>query len=133
LAGRTSLRWLAFWRTLGWFLVLAAVAASLSPASALPDVGVSDKLGHAATYAFLALWFCGVYPRRAAPVIALALLALGGGMEALQALTETRRPEGADLLANAAGIFVGVLAARAGLDNWCAMVEKFFGANHRRD
>jgi VanZ family protein len=121
------------WQVLGWLFVIAAIGASLSPVSSLPELGVSDKLGHAATYAFLTFWFCGVYPRRAAPAVAAALLALGAGMEALQGLTETRRPEGADLLANAAGVLLGFLIARTGLDGWCAKVEEFFGANHRRD
>lgn len=121
------------WQALGWTFVVAAIVASLLPVTSLPDAGVSDKLGHTVTYAFLTLWFCGVYPRRAAPAVAAALLALGAGMEALQGLTETRRPEAADLLANAAGVLLGFLVARTGLDRWCAKVEEFFGANHRRD
>lgn len=90
---------------------------------------ISDKAGHLATYGVLTLWFCGVYPRRAALVVGVALFVLGVTLEGLQALTESRTPEAADLLANAAGVLIGLVLARAGLDRWCAMVESLLGAN----
>lgn len=111
-------------------MVAAAVCASLFPVSTLPEVNISDKAGHLATYGLLTLWFCGVYPRRAALVVGIALLAMGVTLEGLQAFTESRTPEAADLLANAAGILIGLVLARSGLDRWCAMVESLLGANH---
>lgn len=103
--------------------MLATVVASLTPLDHLPDSGISDKLSHVLTYAFLGLWFSGVYQRSAAPRLGMLLFALGAAMEGVQAFTDSRSPEGADLLANLAGIALALALARAGLDRWCAMVE----------
>ena len=127
------LRWAAFWRSLGWLLVIFSVVASLVPTSSLPDVSFSDKLGHAVTYGGLTVWFCGIYPRRMAPRVAVALFLVGVAVEGVQSLTESRSPEMADLAANAAGILIGLALSRAGLDKWCAMVESLLGADRASD
>lgn len=108
--------------------MLATIVASLAPADYLSAPDVSDKLGHGLTYATLTVWFAGIYERPAAPLIGVALLLLGVTLEGAQALTESRTPEGADLLANLTGIVIALVLARAGLDRWCAMVEHWLGA-----
>lgn len=103
------------------------------PASSLPTLGFQDKVGHGLTYCLLTIWFCGVYPRRRGPVIALGLFGLGLAMEGLQAMTRSRTPEFYDVIANSTGILVGLALARAGLDNWCVKVEKFLVPGRLRD
>jgi len=127
------LRWGGLWRSLGWLLVILVVTVSLVPASSLPDVDYSDKLSHAAIYGVLAVWFCGVYRRPAAPLVALVLFLVGAAVEGMQSLTESRSPEIADLAANAAGILIGMALSRAGMDRWCAMVESLLGADRASD
>ena len=113
--------------------MIFSVVASLVPTSSLPDVSFSDKLGHAVTYGGLTVWFCGIYPRRMAPRVAVALFLVGVAVEGMQSLTESRSPEMADLAANAAGILIGLALSRAGLDKWCAMVESLLGADRASD
>ncbi len=103
--------------------------ASLSPVSALPDVGLSDKFEHGITYAILTLWFCGAYRNRSRYAIGVGVFALGASLEGLQALTATRSAELADLFANTAGILAALVLATAGLGNWCAKVESLAGAD----
>jgi VanZ family protein len=123
------LRWFRLWRTIGWLLVAAVVVASVAPAPTLPDVGIPDKTEHALTYFMLTLWFCGVYADRGHSLIGVVFFVLGALLEGIQALTATRSPEVADLIANTAGILAALALATAGLDRWCAMVESFLKPN----
>jgi len=123
------LRWFRLWRTIGWLLVAATAVASLMPAAELPETHVSDKMEHALTYGVLTLWFTGVYQDRANAAIGVALFAFGALLECLQALTLTRSPEIADLIANTAGILGALALATAGLDRWCAMVESWLSSD----
>lgn len=90
---------------------LAAVAVlSLVPAATLPDPGVSDKLSHLVAYAVLCLLGLAAYPGRAAFAwMVIGLLGYGALMELLQTLSPGRSMEGADILANGAGVLIGAL------------------------
>ena len=92
--------------------LLAVIALSVIPQGAMPDIGVSDKLGHIAAYAALAL-AGGIAYRRARSLFMLAagLLLLGVGLELVQALLPGRLASGYDLLANMVGITLGSAAA----------------------
>jgi VanZ family protein len=74
-----------------------------------------DKLNH--QLAFSALAFCAIHAgrggRRAIAFAWLALLAYGGAIELVQLHVPGRQAEFADLLADAVGIALGVLAALA--------------------
>jgi len=90
----------------------AGVVVALWPAGGAPaPLPHLDKLGHALGFALL--WLLG----RAAGVprwpLALGLLAYGGAIEGLQALTPTREASALDALADALGLVLGhALTAR---------------------
>jgi VanZ family protein len=107
------LRRRGFWLGLWLGGIVSVVVVCLLPGAELPKVPVSDKFEHA--LAFFALTAAAVQLfRRGKPlaIVALGLLALGGAIELAQAvLTTSRDMEAADLLADAAGIAVGVALA----------------------
>ena len=112
------------WLVLGMTLVLAVMVSSLLPGG--PPMGFHgfDKIGHAGAYLVLMVWFAGLQPRRAWCWVAVALLALGTVLELLQgAMQMHRTADLRDVLANAAGIGLGALAAAAGLANWPYRLE----------
>ena len=88
--------------------LLVVIALSVIPQGAIPDTGISDKLGHIAAYAALAL-AGGIAFRRARPLFMMAtgLLFLGIGLELVQALLPGRFASSYDLLANVIGIALG--------------------------
>ncbi len=92
--------------------LLAVIALSVIPQGAMPDTGLSDKLGHMAAYATLAL-AGGIAYRgaRSLLILAVGLLLLGAGLELVQALLPGRFASGYDLLANLVGISLGSTAA----------------------
>ncbi len=92
--------------------LLAVIALSVIPQGAIPDTGVSDKLGHIAAYAALVL-AGGIAFRRARSLFMLAagLLLLGVGLELVQALLPGRLASGYDMLAIVVGIALGSAAA----------------------
>lgn len=96
---------------LGWAGLVAVVVLSLAPLPGVSAPAGSDKLGHAAAWMLLAAWWGALLPRRW-PGIAVGLLALGGLLEALQALLPWRQFEAADLAANLVGVLAGTLLAR---------------------
>lgn len=114
-------RW---WLVLGWAFILFAVIVCLLPGKALPNTGVNDKIEHWMLYAFLTVWFCGLYPRSRYVFIATALFLMGGGIELAQgAMHMGREADIRDVVANTAGIVVGLLLALAGLGGWAQWID----------
>lgn len=94
------------WYGFGALLLLAVAVLSLMP---MPSTGVNDKLSHLVTYFTLAGWFSLLAGKRSALAWTLAaVIAYGGLIELLQALTSYRQPEWADMLANSLGAATGI-------------------------
>ncbi len=104
------------WRSLFWLTALAVLVLSLLPPSPhLPDTGW-DKSNHLLAFAVLAVLGLHSYPGSRVALL-LGLLAYGGLVEGLQSLTPYRYAEWTDLVADAAGLFLGWGLA-AGWSRW---------------
>lgn len=117
-------RRLVLWRILGGFGVAMVIAASLAPASSLPSADVSDKTAHLVAYGSLALWFhplCAGWVHRSA--IAVALIAMGVTLEFLQPILSDRTFEAADMVANSAGVALGLGLGSAGANRWLGLAN----------
>lgn len=104
----------AFWRFAFWLLALTIAALSLLPRDQAIPVGNFDKIAHFAAYAALAA--AGTLgARSSAEMLGLALfaMALGGGLELLQAYVPGRSPGLVDFLADGLGVLAGGAAALA--------------------
>lgn len=89
---------------------MAVMVLSLLPAESMPALDVSDKLEHAAAYAFLA--FTGSLAlRRPHRWLAVGLAVLGICLEMAQTLVPGRSFELLDAAANATGAILGVALA----------------------
>lgn len=111
--------------------ILAALVFSLMPGGPPMPVHVWDKVQHLTGYFLMMTWFTGLYPKGRYPAIALGLVLFGILIEGLQALTPTRTAELGDALANASGIGLAYLAARAGLGRWALWIERHLGLGPR--
>ena len=101
--------WLGVW-VFGWLL---CIALSLLPPISLGAPQDSDKIGHLLAYFTLSAWAAMLFGSlRARLLAALALVALGIGLEFAQALlTVTRLGDWRDAVANTVGIALGQLVA----------------------
>ena len=114
------------WYFLGALLTLVVIVSSLVPNEDLPHLRVSDKTEHIVAYAGLALWFGGLLPPRRYLYLAVALLALGGGIEIAQGLMGLgREADWHDFYADAFGGALGISACLAGLQHWASWLEKW--------
>lgn len=112
------------WLVIGWGLIIAAIIVCLLPGKSLPETGVSDKFEHFALYAFLMVWFAGLYPRNRYFLIAGALLVLGIAIEVAQgAMHLGRTGDVRDVMANGIGIAIGLVLAFAGLGGWAQWID----------
>jgi hypothetical protein len=115
-----------FWHVVGGGLVLVVVVASLVPAGSLPHLGVTDKLEHMIAYGGLALCYGGLIAPRHYGYLALALLALGGGIEIAQGLMGLgREADWRDFYADALGAAIGLSLCMAGLRHWTSWFEQW--------
>lgn len=110
-----DLRWRGLWSGLWLLMVAAVVVTSLLSASDLPAPpfdGV-DKLEHFLAYFVLSGYAVMLLERRRPQALAaVALIALGVGLEVAQgALTVSRRADSADALANSLGVLAGLMLA----------------------
>jgi VanZ family protein len=120
--------WLGIW-ALGW--ALAIVLSLIPPPPMHVDVPASDKLGHLLAYAALSAWAVMVFAtRRAWLLAALALVALGVGMEFAQgALTVSRLRDPRDAVANTLGVILGLGVVHTRMQGWLqALDRRWFGA-----
>ncbi len=82
----------------------------------MPDVDHIDKFFHFIAYAGLMGWFAQLYWSISTRVLlAGGLVAMGIGLEFLQALTPERQLEVADMLANSTGVLTAWRVARGHL------------------
>lgn len=100
------------WLALGWGWVAAIVWLSLMQSPPTIDITQGDKVGHFLAYGGLMFWFCQLYPaRRTRLGYAVGFAALGVGLEFAQRALGYRSYEALDMLANAAGVVLGWIAA----------------------
>lgn len=99
---------------IGWLFVAAIVVFSLTPdVPRMEGYTLNDKLAHFAAYGVVMAWFARLYPSLSARTgYAVFFILLGGALEFLQTLTPTRSFEVADLVADAVGVAVGLIAVR---------------------
>lgn len=91
-----------------WLLLIALL--SLAPLPAVgPELPQGDKLKHALAYVALSHWFVQLLPPWRC---VLGLFAYGLLIEILQAQTTSRQAEVLDLVANLAGIALGLALMR---------------------
>lgn len=111
------LRHLWLWRGGGRVLVLASIAVALLPAPAgMGSIAFGDKIAHAGAFAFLMLWYAQIYSGRRDRVrCASGLAVLGFVIELLQSLVPYRSADGWDLVADCAGVGLGLLLAQTRL------------------
>ncbi len=123
------LRYARRWRIAGFILLLSVLAATLMPAVWVSKTKYLtwfehvDKWLHGIIFIFLALWFSGQYRRGSYWRIGIGLIAFGGLIEACQRLVTYRSAEWFDIVADAAGIGIGLAIALAGLGGWSMRFE----------
>lgn len=107
-------RRLAFALAAAWTALV--IALSLMPSPPRMPAGLDwDKAQHALAYAFLCWWWLQALEGRRPVRLALALAAVGVGIELLQGLSLYRSFQFADMLANVIGIGLGLLVCRTPL------------------
>ena len=132
------LRHARLWRVLSILIVVSVLLATLAPLHWLFDddggslswLPFADKWMHAATFAFLMLWFSGLFQKHRYGRIAAALLLFGVLVELCQLQVSYRTAEWNDMLANTAGIIVGLAVAVAGLGGWGLRIEDWYANRH---
>lgn len=113
------------WIAIGWIGVAAVVYFSLTPEPPRLDIEQGDKLQHLAAYGMLMLWFGQVVVDRAHRLpAAIALVALGVGLEFAQLVTGYRTFSFADMVAGALGVAVGWASAPPRLPNLLSIAER---------
>ncbi|MGQ0658399.1 MAG: VanZ family protein [Chromatiales bacterium] len=116
------------WHVAGYLLVAAIIVLSLVPDPPTPHERGGDKVGHLLAYGTLMLWFVQLHRRPQWLRIALLCMGLGVALECAQEFVGDRTFSYADMLANAIGIAVGWMLARAGLDDLLPRIERWIGA-----
>lgn len=115
------------WIATGYVLVALVVFLSLT--SNPVDTGLSfpyeDKLYHAFAYFTLMFWFSQIYHGSfQRNMIAVVFIFMGFTLEYLQSFDPKRFAEVGDMVANTAGVVLGLLMALSGAKNILLKIEK---------
>ncbi|MEC9376140.1 MAG: VanZ family protein [Pseudomonadota bacterium] len=112
-------RYYSFLRFIGLLFLIGVLAISLWPFSEQSEMLVfNDKLIHFVTFAFLMIWFTGVFKRTSYLKIFLFLFLYGLSIEIIQSFTTYRFMSLGDLLADLVGLCLGYAAVLFGFDRW---------------
>jgi len=125
------LRYARRWQIASIFLLILVLIATLMPAiwfwpnhrEYVAWFIDADKWLHGITFVFLAIWFAGQYRPRSYWRIGVGLICFGFLIEACQRLVTYRSAEWFDIVADMAGITVGLAVAMTGLGGWSLWIE----------
>lgn len=131
------LRYALQWRIAGIVLLLAVLFSTLAPAvwfwphkdELMSWLANFDKWAHAVSFLILTVWFTGQYRPRSYWRIAVGLIVFGMLIEISQRLVGYRSAEWADLVADVAGILLGLLIGLSGVGGWSLRIESWL---HKR-
>ena len=122
------LRYRWFWLAAGIATLAVILAVALAPLQTALPIEQGDKVAHFFAFAWLAVWFLGIFEPRLSLAVAVALTLYGILIELLQSLTPYRSADVYDVVADVIGIGAGWLLASAGLRRWCGRIEELLGA-----
>ena len=91
-----------------------------------PELEHLDKLWHFLAYLLSSLYFQQVFLNQKQWKVGIGLFCYGALMEGLQYLSATRGVEFLDLLANAVGIFAGILISKYLFKDFLIRLDSFF-------
>lgn len=129
-----QLRLARLWWVIGWGMVLFIGVSCLEPARYVMDVHVWDKAEHALAFFGMSVWFGGLVRRSRYPMVALAMLLFGGGIEIAQgAMGWGRDPDIRDFVADAVGITTAMILLYLGLGAWTRWVEGLIWRSRDRE
>ena len=128
------LRYARRWHAASMMLLLVVLVATMMPAvwfwsdmdSFLTWFVDVDKWLHGVTFVVLTLWFAGQYRPRSYWRIGIGLILFGALIEGCQRLVTYRSADSFDILADTAGIIVGLSIAAAGIGGWSLRVEDWY-------
>lgn len=117
---------LRLWQWLGRLWLAATVVVCLIPMPRPPiHVEDGDKYEHVLGWLLITLWYAQLTASwRALLARACGFLALGGFIELAQSLTTWRSADFADLIANAAGIGLGLVLASTPLSRLLERLDR---------
>jgi VanZ family protein len=119
-----ELRLARLWWALGWAMVLYIAISCLEPARYVPNLHLWDKAEHALAFFGMSVWFGGLVRRSRYPLIAVAMLLFGGGIEIAQGEMRFGRDEDImDFVADSVGIAVALTLLYLGLGAWTRWIE----------
>ena len=130
------LRYARRWKIAGMLLLAIVLAVALVPADWLwpgdsdSSFFITDKWMHGITFAALALWFSGQYARHSYWRLITGLVAFGLLIEVTQRMVSYRTADWMDLLADLAGVAIGMAIALAGTGGWCQRCEVWLQRRH---
>jgi VanZ family protein len=120
-----ELRLARLWWAIGWAMVIYIAVSCLEPARYVPNLHLWDKAEHALAFFGMSVWFGGVVRRSRYPLIAVAMLLFGGGIEIAQGEMRLGRDEDImDFVADSVGIAVAMALLYLGLGAWTRWVER---------
>ena len=121
-----DLRFRKLWLAVGLLLLLSVLVGGLLPTVPSPNLPGGDKAEHFLGYLALSAWFTALVQRRRYVLVIVSLLALGAFIEVAQTLMALgREGDWLDMLANIAGVLVGLLVALASRESWLVRAEQW--------
>ena len=124
----SSLRLHSLWLTLGVFLIIVVIWASLTsdPPSTGFKFAYADKVSHLLAYAVLMGWFAQIFPARGTRQwLVIGFILMGVLLEYAQALTANRTYEVADMVANTLGVVLAWFLTRGAMGQLLFRFEQF--------
>jgi len=121
-----ELQYRPLWLTIGYILVALVLYLSLtsSPVEIDLDIDYQDKFFHAVAYFTLMFWFAQIYHEKFwRNTYAVLFVLMGVGLEYLQSFDPERYYEFADMVANTAGVVLGLLLALTSAKNILLHIE----------
>lgn len=104
-----ELRYKNAWRSIAWLIILVIIVLSLIPdPDKITPFSASDKIMHALAYGVAMFWFGLCFRRKKLYLIALFLILLGIVLEVIQGQTGYRTMSFYDIIANCAGVLIGL-------------------------
>lgn len=128
-----ELRLARLWWAIGWAMVLFIAVSCLAPARYVLEVHLWDKAEHALAFFGMSVWFGGLVRRSRYPLVTLAMLLFGAGIEIAQGVMGLGRDADIlDFVADAIGITVAMILLYLGLGAWTRWIEGLIWRSRNR-